>query len=91
MSRKLKEKIDALLAVERGTVYKARGTDVEIALAYPNTYHVGMSNLGIHQIYAILTVAQTRHASGFSCPTKKTSMSISRPARNCSALRASGR
>jgi radical SAM family uncharacterized protein len=54
MSRKLKEKVDALLAVERGTIYKARGKDVEISLAYPNTYHVGMSNLGLHQIYAIL-------------------------------------
>jgi radical SAM family uncharacterized protein len=54
MSRKLKEKVDALLAVERGTIYKAQGTDVYIALAYPNTYHVGMSNLGVHQIYSIL-------------------------------------
>jgi radical SAM family uncharacterized protein len=54
MSRKLREKIDALLAVERGTVYKARGAEVEIALAYPNTYHIGMSNLGVHQIYSIL-------------------------------------
>ncbi len=54
MSRKLRGKIDVLLAAERGTVYKAKGTDVEIALAYPNTYHVGMSNLGVHQIYSIL-------------------------------------
>ena len=54
MSRKLKGKIDALLAAERGTVYKAQGIDVKIALAYPNTYHVGMSNLGVHQIYSIL-------------------------------------
>jgi len=54
MSRKLKEKADALLAVERGTVYKAQGIDVKIALVYPNTYHVGMSNLGVHQIYSIL-------------------------------------
>ncbi len=54
MSRKLKEKADALLAVERGTVYKARGVEVEIALAYPNTYHIGMSNLGMHQIYSLL-------------------------------------
>jgi radical SAM family uncharacterized protein len=54
MSRKLKQKVDALLAVERGTVYKAQGIDVEIALVYPNTYHVGMSNLGVHQIYTIL-------------------------------------
>jgi radical SAM family uncharacterized protein len=54
MSRKLKEKVDALLDVERGTVYKAQGIDVEIALVYPNTYHVGMSNLGVHQIYSVL-------------------------------------
>jgi radical SAM family uncharacterized protein len=54
MSRKLFERTDALLAAERGTIYKARDVEVAIALAYPNTYHVGMSNLGMHQIYAIL-------------------------------------
>ncbi len=54
MTRKLTEKTDALLARERGTVYKPRGMEVEIALAYPNTYHVGMSNLGVHQIYSVL-------------------------------------
>lgn len=54
MSRKLYDKTDALLAAERGTIYKARDTSLSIALAYPNTYHVGMSNLGVHQIYAIL-------------------------------------
>jgi len=54
MSRKLNEKADALLAAERGNVIKAGGTEVSFALAYPNTYHVGMSNLGMHQIYAIL-------------------------------------
>jgi len=54
MSQKLKQKKDELLAAERGTVYKARGAEVEVALAYPNTYHVGMSNLGLHQIYSVL-------------------------------------
>ena len=54
MSRHLGEKIEALLAAERGTVYKPRGAEVELALAYPNTYHVGMSNLGVHRIYSIL-------------------------------------
>jgi radical SAM family uncharacterized protein len=54
MSRKLSEKIDSLLGAERGTVFKARGADVEIALAYPNTYHIGMSNLGLHRIYSVL-------------------------------------
>jgi len=54
MSRVLQEKAKTLLAVERGTVSKAGGAAVEIALAYPNTYHVGMSNLGMHQVYSIL-------------------------------------
>lgn len=54
MSRKLKEKADSLLAAERGTIFKARGAEVEVALAYPNTYHVGMSNLGVHRIYSLL-------------------------------------
>jgi radical SAM family uncharacterized protein len=54
MSRKLKEKAEALLAAERGAVRKARGVEIEVALAYPNTYHVGMSNLGVHQLYSIL-------------------------------------
>ena len=54
MAMKVSDKIDALLAAERGTIFKPRGAEVEIALAYPNTYHVGMSNLGVHQIYAVL-------------------------------------
>ncbi len=54
MSRKLREKIDALLAEERGAVFKAQDAEVAVALAYPNTYHVGMSNLGVHRIYSIL-------------------------------------
>jgi radical SAM family uncharacterized protein len=54
MSKGLKEKAKALLAVERGTIFKARGVDVEVVLAYPNTYHVGMSNLGVHQLYSVL-------------------------------------
>ncbi len=54
MSRRLRDKIDALLAAEKGAVYKPAGAPLSVALAYPNTYHVGMSNLGMHQIYSIL-------------------------------------
>ena len=54
MDRRLREKIDALLAAEQGAVYKPGGAAVSVALAYPNTYHVGMSNLGVHQLYAIM-------------------------------------
>ncbi len=54
MSRRLFTKIDALLAAERGAVRKQGDVAISIALAYPNTYHVGMSNLGMHQIYSLL-------------------------------------
>lgn len=54
MSRKLKEKIDLLLSKEKGTVYKDPGGKINIALIYPNTYHVGMSNLGFQGIYGFL-------------------------------------
>jgi len=54
MSRQLRDKADALLAKERGTIVKRGGAEVSVALAYPNTYHVGMSNLGLHQVYAVL-------------------------------------
>jgi radical SAM family uncharacterized protein len=53
MSRPLRDKIDALLEQERGTIRKAQ-SELNICLAYPNTYHVGMSNLGVHQIYSLV-------------------------------------
>ena len=43
-----------LLAAESGTVRKEWAGKIRIALAYPNHYHVGMSNLGFHAIYRLL-------------------------------------
>jgi radical SAM family uncharacterized protein len=54
MNRKLIEKADKLLSKERGTVYKDPGGKINIALVYPNTYYVGMSNLGFQGIYGLL-------------------------------------
>ena len=54
MSWKLKEKIDSVLSKEQGTVHKDPGGKINIALVYPNTYHVGMSNLGFQGIYGLL-------------------------------------
>ncbi len=51
MSWKLKEKMDRLLAQEEGVVRKDWGGRVAFALVYPNTYAVGMSNLGFQTIY----------------------------------------
>jgi radical SAM superfamily enzyme YgiQ (UPF0313 family) len=54
MNRRLIEKIDELLSKEQGTVYKDPGGRINICLVYPNTYHVGMSNLGFQGIYGLL-------------------------------------
>jgi radical SAM family uncharacterized protein len=51
MSWKLKKKAQSLLAQEQGTVYRDWGGRVSIALVYPNSYAVGMSNLGFQTIY----------------------------------------
>ncbi len=39
---------------EEGTIVKDWGGRLPIALIYPNTYFVGMSNLGVHAVYSLL-------------------------------------
>jgi radical SAM family uncharacterized protein len=51
MSWSLKKKLQSLLAEEQGTVIKDWGGKISVALVYPNTYAVGMSNLGFQTIY----------------------------------------
>ena len=42
------------LSREQGTTIKDWGGRIPIALIYPNSYYVGMSNLGLHTIYSLL-------------------------------------
>src|SRR6266852_4737472 len=51
MSWKIKRKTQSLLASEEGQVHKDWGGRMSIALVYPNSYAVGMSNLGFQTIY----------------------------------------
>jgi len=51
ISRKLIQKAKAILEKERGTVQKPWGGRISICLLYPNSYHVGMSNLGFQTVY----------------------------------------
>src|SRR5437667_355786 len=51
MSWSLKKKSQVLLDAEQGTVRKDWGGKISVALVYPNTYAVGMSNLGFQTIY----------------------------------------
>ena len=54
MSWKLRKKAQALLALEQGGIVKDWGGKISVALVYPNTYAVGMSNLGFQAVYAYL-------------------------------------
>jgi len=45
--------IRALLRREVGTIRKPDGSNLRVALAFPNTYYVGMSNLGFQVVYRI--------------------------------------
>jgi radical SAM superfamily enzyme YgiQ (UPF0313 family) len=51
---KIKERYRKILADETGLVYhKPRGLGLSVALAYPNTYYLGMSNLGFQSVYQL--------------------------------------
>jgi radical SAM superfamily enzyme YgiQ (UPF0313 family) len=54
MNRKLIDKADFLLSKEKGTVLKDPGGKINIVLAYPNKYSIGMSSLGFQGIYGFL-------------------------------------
>jgi len=47
------ERARALLAKEVGYVIKPHGGRLRVALAFPNTYFVGMSNLGFQTVYSL--------------------------------------
>ncbi|MFN3651856.1 MAG: radical SAM protein [Armatimonadota bacterium] len=54
MSFKLTQNIKKLLSEERGTLYKPDGDRLRFALAFPNSYRLGMSNLGYQLVYRLL-------------------------------------
>ena len=54
MSWNLQKEVREILATEIGTQIFAPGRRTPVAFLYPNTYHLGMSNLGLHIMYQIL-------------------------------------
>jgi radical SAM superfamily enzyme YgiQ (UPF0313 family) len=52
--QKIKDRYRKVLSEETGLVYdKPHGLGLDIALAYPNTYYIGMSNLGFQSVYQL--------------------------------------
>ncbi len=56
---KLKQRQQKWLEGEKGTVLKDWGGKISIALAFPNRYAVGMSNLGFQYVYCALNRFET--------------------------------
>src|SRR4030095_10319238 len=52
-SWQLRERAREILAKEVGYVSKPHGGRLRVALAFPNTYFVGMSNLGFQTVYKL--------------------------------------
>jgi radical SAM family uncharacterized protein len=57
-SWKLIQKARQTLEKEKGTVRKSWGGKFSICLIYPNSYHVGMSNLGFQTLYHLLNLQE---------------------------------
>lgn len=54
MNFRLRQRIDALLRAERGNTRKPFGSGFAAAIVFPNTYHVGMSNLGFQYLHRLV-------------------------------------
>ena len=53
--QKIKDRYRQILNEETGLVHrKPRGRGLDVALAYANTYYIGMSNLGFQSVYQLL-------------------------------------
>ena len=72
MSWPLKQQLQKTVAAEQGTLVFAPGSRQPMALVYPNTYHVGMSNLGFHIIYEQINKRGDTACERLFLPDKKT-------------------
>lgn len=61
MNKQIIHSLKAKLSNEEGFVVK-RGAELRIALCYPNTYEIGMANLGLHTMYELFN-----NIPGVSC------------------------
>jgi radical SAM superfamily enzyme YgiQ (UPF0313 family) len=53
-----RERAQGILAKETGYIRKPHGSRLRVALAFPNTYWVGMSNLGFQTVYRLFNAQE---------------------------------
>jgi radical SAM superfamily enzyme YgiQ (UPF0313 family) len=66
-----RERAQAILAKEAGYIVKPRGDRLRVALAFPNTYWVGMSNLGFQTVYRLFNEEDDIVCERFFLPPKQ--------------------
>ncbi|WP_378952056.1 TIGR03960 family B12-binding radical SAM protein [Pelosinus sp. sgz500959] len=72
MTWHLKEKLQKIMDNEQGAMVFAPGSRQGFALVYPNTYHVGMSNLGFQIIYQQINQRGDTACERLFLPDRKT-------------------
>ena len=70
MTWKLKQNLQKILADEQGYYIFPAGARTPFALLYPNSYFVGMSNLGFHIIYEQINSRKDSACERFFLPEK---------------------
>lgn len=71
MTWELKNVLKEIVARESGTQVFAPGARRPVAFIYPNTYHLGMSNLGLHILYQIINSRGDSACERFFLPDSK--------------------
>lgn len=71
MKWNLKGELRGRLAEEQGAIIPVPGIKTSFALVYPNNYHVGMSNLGMHILYQTLNERSDLSCERAFLPEKK--------------------
>jgi hypothetical protein len=66
-----KEAARAVLAKEVGYTRKPHTDRLRVALAFPNTYYVGMSNLGFQTVYQLFNAHDDVVCERFFLPPKQ--------------------
>ena len=66
-----RERARQILAKEVGYVTKPHGDRLRVALAFPNTYWVGMSNLGFQTVYRLFNAEPDIVCERFFLPPKQ--------------------
>src|ERR1700757_3969012 len=66
-----RERARHTLSKETGYITKPHGSRLRVALAFPNTYWVGMSNLGLQTVYRLFNAEPDIVCERFFLPPKK--------------------